>query len=349
MREPKIRCFVAMAFEHSDTDLLFDAKVLPTLRSLGLTVVRIDRLEHNREINLKIVEELQRADLAVVDLTYARPSVYYEAGYAERQIPVVYTARSDHFKPSVDDQHGNRRIHFDLQMKNIISWSSPDDAKFSHRLRRRMELVLRPMVRARQVAAQSREKEEEFAHLSELEKKRAIFELALAKITALGFKDLADYQPPSPFRWRGWRFTSRAVQLAVLRVDGGWTRKAIEDVVSYLGTWQAKSAAVKAGMRRVPAREEALYFFIGVRGTSPTTFHRAIPSARLGRSRLELTGSWSVTNIARVKRKSSERTVATAAFELISGLKSLPEYGTEIDARLDGLSTLLARQMPKVD
>jgi hypothetical protein len=32
------------------------------------------------------------------DLRYARPSVYFEAGYAERSVPVIYTVRRDHFR-----------------------------------------------------------------------------------------------------------------------------------------------------------------------------------------------------------------------------------------------------------
>jgi nucleoside 2-deoxyribosyltransferase len=77
----KLRCFVAMAFGQEDTD--------------GINAQRVDRIEHNDKIDTKIISEIEAADLVTADLTYARPSVYFEAGYAQRAIPVIFTARPD--------------------------------------------------------------------------------------------------------------------------------------------------------------------------------------------------------------------------------------------------------------
>jgi nucleoside 2-deoxyribosyltransferase len=84
---------------------------------------RVDRIEHNDDIDDRIIAEIEKADLVITDLTYARPSVYFEAGYAQRAIPVVYTVRGDHFRARDADPHGNRQVHFDLKMRNIIAWS----------------------------------------------------------------------------------------------------------------------------------------------------------------------------------------------------------------------------------
>lgn len=80
--------------------------------------------------------------MVIADLTYARPSVYFEAGYAQRAIPVIFTARSDHFREHDNDPNGNRHVHFDLKMRNIIAWSSPNDDAFPGRLTRRVTKVI---------------------------------------------------------------------------------------------------------------------------------------------------------------------------------------------------------------
>ena len=149
----KLRCFVAMAFDWPDTDDLFNAiKAMP---SATYDVRRVDRINHNNDIDDKILEELNAADFVVADLTYARQSVYFEAGYAQGNgKPVVYTARRDHVgQKAVDDA---RRVHFDLQMRNIITWTTPTDGTFATRLRARLRLVTAPL-RADRAEAEARE------------------------------------------------------------------------------------------------------------------------------------------------------------------------------------------------
>ena len=77
----KLRCFVAMAFGQKDTDAIFRA-LRKTLGPLGVNAQRVDRIEHNDNIDTRIISEIEAADLVIADLTYARPSVYFEAGYA---------------------------------------------------------------------------------------------------------------------------------------------------------------------------------------------------------------------------------------------------------------------------
>jgi hypothetical protein len=140
-----MKCFVASAFDRGDVDSVYDEAVVPVLRELTVTSVRVNRVEHNDDIDDKIFELLDAADLCIADLTYARPSVYYEAGYATAaKKPVIYIARADHLNPSPDDLAGNLRVHFDLQMKNIIPWTRPNRV-FKAALRRRLRHVMRPM------------------------------------------------------------------------------------------------------------------------------------------------------------------------------------------------------------
>ena len=109
-----------MAFGHEDTDEVYDKFIKPVLASKGIRAVRIDRIQHQERIDQFIIDKIRSVDLAIADLTYARPSVYYEAGFAERSIPVIYTCREDHFSPTISDDGAAVRIHFDLMTKNIV-------------------------------------------------------------------------------------------------------------------------------------------------------------------------------------------------------------------------------------
>jgi nucleoside 2-deoxyribosyltransferase len=83
-------CFVAMAFGKKDTDSFYNYLLLPTLKRNNIRPVIINRRQSNDDLNIQIIEQLRLADICIVDLTYARPSVYFEAGVAQqRGIPVI--------------------------------------------------------------------------------------------------------------------------------------------------------------------------------------------------------------------------------------------------------------------
>jgi len=136
-----------MAFGRDDCDAIYDRQIQPLLKSLNISPIRVDRREHKDDLNIYIIRMLKESDIALVDLTYARPSVYYEAGYAERKIPVVYTVRKDHLNRS--QQNDSIRVHFDLEMKKIIAWKNPEDNTFSNRLKQRINYFIRPMKKKR--------------------------------------------------------------------------------------------------------------------------------------------------------------------------------------------------------
>jgi nucleoside 2-deoxyribosyltransferase len=147
----KLRVFVAMRIGEPETDKLYRKAIRPAVRACGLTPIRIDAIDYNDDIDDRIIDEIGKAGVLIADLTFARPSVYFEGGYAAGLgKPVIYTARRDHFRDKDDDPLGNLRVHFDLQMKNIIDWSSPDSGKFRQRLERRLRLVVQPILKKRQ-------------------------------------------------------------------------------------------------------------------------------------------------------------------------------------------------------
>lgn len=142
--QKKLKCFVAMAFGRTDCDLIYDRHILPMLRKLNLLPIRVDRRQHRDDLNNYIIRMLKAADIILADLTYARPSVYYEAGFAERSSPVIYTARADHLSRAQSDEQ--LRVHFDLEMKKIVAWQSPDDKTFPARLKQRLTYLLKPII-----------------------------------------------------------------------------------------------------------------------------------------------------------------------------------------------------------
>jgi hypothetical protein len=177
-RPRKLKCFVACAFGKEDVDEMYDNAIVPVLNSLQILPLRVDRLDHNEDIDDKIFQLLNESDFCITDLTFARPSAYYEAGYATGSgKPVIYTVRSDHFYPKLDDPHGHLRVHFDLQMKNIIPWKSPTET-FKNKLLIRIRKVTRQTLIRINLEARVRADEERFNTLSQYEQESIITDKA---------------------------------------------------------------------------------------------------------------------------------------------------------------------------
>jgi nucleoside 2-deoxyribosyltransferase len=142
-----LKCFIASAFGKSDVDRIYGKVVKPLLTHRAIRALRVDRIEHNDDIDDKILSLIDKCDFAIADLTYARPSVYYEAGKVHGLgKPVIFTVRSDHLRDRAEDIAGNLRVHFDLRMKNIITWTQPNKA-FEKRLGARLSFVTKPLVK----------------------------------------------------------------------------------------------------------------------------------------------------------------------------------------------------------
>jgi len=194
-RPPKLRCFVASALGHSDVDAIYDQVIVRVMNKENIAVSRVDRVEHNDDIDEKILELMNDADFCLADLTYARPSVYFEAGYVQGLgKPVIYMARSDHFRPTPEDAAGNQKIHFDLQMKNIIAWTKPN-VTLARKLTSRTRLVTKPLRALQSKKLETEKEERRFSSLSQRGKIRLLAESALRLLRRHGFTLLE-----SPYR-----------------------------------------------------------------------------------------------------------------------------------------------------
>ena len=80
----------------------------------------MDALEPPTTITEEVLAGIRRARMMVADLTFARPSVYFEAGVAHGMgVHIILTCRSDHNRGTDDAQ----RVHFDLEQFKISYWS----------------------------------------------------------------------------------------------------------------------------------------------------------------------------------------------------------------------------------
>jgi len=170
-----------MAFGHEDTDHWYKSTLKPLLRKHGLDPRRVDLITHNDNVDKRILQELGEADLVVADLTYARPSVYFEAGHAHgRELPVVYTARSDHLSPFAKSDE--LRVHFDLLMRNIIDWKQPGDQSFIRRMEQRLTLVTSPLRKDRAERKRKSDAAKAFAAMSQADQLKGV----IAQVEKLG-------------------------------------------------------------------------------------------------------------------------------------------------------------------
>lgn len=232
MTARQLRCFVAMAVGRPDTNRVYDRYIAPTLRAANIFPVFMGRLEHNDDIDTRIIREIEACDFAIADLTYARPSVYFEAGYAQCRVPVVYTSRGDHFNPRSDDELGNFRVHFDLLMRNIIPWSSPSDAGFSKKLARRIRKVVAPMLRQRQSDERLRTEELQFQSISLSSRLEIVTRAATKALRRLGYRPLVVSDNVRP--WVGRFPTSQTLNVGVVSVQASFTQKEIQTSISNL-------------------------------------------------------------------------------------------------------------------
>jgi nucleoside 2-deoxyribosyltransferase len=241
-----IRCFVASAFDHVDVDAIYDKAIGPVLRILECSPQRVDRVVHNDDIDKKILALIESCNFCIADLTYARPSVYYEAGYAFGiGRPVIYIARSDHFRDTHGDVVGNLRVHFDLQMKNIIPWKEPN-AAFIKRLKSQVSLVIKPIQKLMAHAAEERACQERFSSNSENVKQYQLIEATRDVLRRKRFKEFAEANIPNARSYlhmtRVHRSTLQIVQAFAVPT---LTRKRLSDLrmLSFMGREDGRTTA----------------------------------------------------------------------------------------------------------
>lgn len=119
--------FVASAFGHDQLDALFESEIKPACLQVGLQPFRIDMSEPDQTISARMVEGIVESKCLIADLTFARPSVYFEVGMAHGfGVPMLLTCREDHYRNNDD----SLRVHFDLEQYKISYWRLSAQGRF---------------------------------------------------------------------------------------------------------------------------------------------------------------------------------------------------------------------------
>jgi len=129
-------CFVAMYFSQ-ELNAVYDEGIRPAIEDdCGLRAIRIDREEHNDDINDRILAGIRSAQCVVADFTGQRQGVYFEAGFAlGLGRTVIWTCRAD----SLDT------LHFDTNHRNHVVWTTAAElrTKLAARVRGTVALPVR--------------------------------------------------------------------------------------------------------------------------------------------------------------------------------------------------------------
>ena len=126
VRKPKVErstIFIACAIGKRDINQWFNSEIVPACNMVGLDPIRVDLEEPEGTITQAILDGISDSACLVGDLTYARPSVYYELGYAQGLgVPIVLSCRQDHREGKSD----RKKIHFDIITHKISLWEKMD-------------------------------------------------------------------------------------------------------------------------------------------------------------------------------------------------------------------------------
>jgi hypothetical protein len=117
-------CFLAFAFNAKGIDKAVRDGFKRAIEEppCGLTLINLKTMEHNDNINDRMMAELRRAEVIVADFTGNRPNVYFEAGLGKAWgKEVVFTCSNTSFK-SVG-------LHFDTSPFKHIVWNDAEDLR----------------------------------------------------------------------------------------------------------------------------------------------------------------------------------------------------------------------------
>ena len=123
--------FILMAMGEEDHALEdVNQAIKRTCKENGLKAERVDDIEHTEKITDKIMECIRNAQIVIADLTYEKPNVYYELGYAHGiEKKVILTAKK------------GTKLHFDIKDFNVIFYRNITE--LSKRLDRRISALVR--------------------------------------------------------------------------------------------------------------------------------------------------------------------------------------------------------------
>ena len=115
----------------------------PIIKEFNLNPILISNEEPEESIDVEILNQIRICRFMICDLTYSRPSVYFEVGYAfGRGVKIIYTCREDHNSDSSNFKPDINKVHFDVRNRKISWWSEQNFDGFKEELRDRIKFYI---------------------------------------------------------------------------------------------------------------------------------------------------------------------------------------------------------------
>lgn len=122
--------FVLMAMDPQKPELedVYNA-IKDVCREFEINAYRADDIQHQDRITDLVLQEIKTCEYLIADLSYERPNVYYEVGFAHavNKKPILF-------------RRSGTRLHFDLSVHNVPEFKNTTELR--DLLRKRLEAIL---------------------------------------------------------------------------------------------------------------------------------------------------------------------------------------------------------------